>query len=79
MTRRPDTVGSTQQERSSTSAVLLVAAAIELIAEQGFDKTTAAQIGERAGYSREMVRHRYGSKEQLLEWMLEHEHKQLLL
>jgi AcrR family transcriptional regulator len=69
----------TQHERSAESAQLLVAATIELIAEQGFEKTTAAEIGERAGYSREMVRHRYGSKEQLLEWLLEHEQKTLLL
>ena len=42
-------------------------AAIELIAEKGFDRTTAAEIGERAGYSRSMVHVRYGSKEALLE------------
>jgi AcrR family transcriptional regulator len=42
-------------------------AAIELIAEKGFDRTTAAEIGERAGYSRSMVHARYGSKEALLE------------
>jgi AcrR family transcriptional regulator len=69
----------TQHERSAESAKLLVAATIELIAEKGFERTTAAEIGERAGYSREMVRHRYGSKEQLLEWLLEHENKTLLL
>jgi AcrR family transcriptional regulator len=78
-TRVAGVLGHTQRERSTTSAALLLRATIELIAEQGFEKTTAAQIGERAGYSREMVRHRYGSKEQLLEWVLEHEHKQLLL
>lgn len=72
-------VRRTQHERSAESAKLLVAATIELIAEKGFERTTAAEIGERAGYSREMVRHRYGSKEQLLEWLLEHEHKTLLL
>jgi AcrR family transcriptional regulator len=69
----------TQHERSAESAKQLVAATIELIAEKGFERTTAAEIGERAGYSREMVRHRYGSKEQLLEWLLEHEQKTLLL
>ena len=69
----------TQHERSAASAKLLVAATIELIAEKGFERTTAAEIGSRAGYSREMVRHRYGSKEALLEWLLEHEQKSLLL
>jgi AcrR family transcriptional regulator len=57
----------TQQERSEESAQRLLDAAIELIGEKGFDRTTAAEIGERAGYSRSMVRARYGSKEALLE------------
>src|ERR1700745_982557 len=57
----------TQQERSAESARRLLDAAIELIAEKGFERTTVAEIGERAGYSRSMVRARYGSKEALLE------------
>jgi AcrR family transcriptional regulator len=57
----------TQRERSEQSAKLLLQAAIELIAEKGFERTTVAEIGERAGYSRLMVRARYGSKEALLE------------
>lgn len=44
-----------------------MAAAIELIAEKGFERTTTAEISERAGYSRSMVHVRYGSKEALLE------------
>ena len=56
----------TQQERSAESARRLLDAAVELIAEKGFDRTTAAEIGERAGYSRSMVRARYGSKDALL-------------
>ncbi|MHB8693462.1 MAG: TetR/AcrR family transcriptional regulator [Solirubrobacteraceae bacterium] len=38
-----------------------------MIAEKGYERTTVAEIGERAGYSRSMVRARYGSKEALLE------------
>jgi AcrR family transcriptional regulator len=57
----------TQKERVEESARRLVDAALELIAEKGFERTTAAEIGERAGYSRSMVRDRYGSKEALLE------------
>ena len=60
-------VRRTQRERSAESARRLMDAAIELIAEKGFDRTTVAEIGERAGYSRSMVRARYGSKEALLE------------
>jgi AcrR family transcriptional regulator len=58
------------QARVAESAERLLQAALSLIAEQGFERTTAAQIGERAGLSREMVRVRYGSKEALLEKLL---------
>ncbi len=44
----------------------LTQALAELIAEQGYERTTAAQVGERAGYSRAAVRDRYGSKDGLL-------------
>ena len=57
----------TQGERSADSRHRLMAAAIELIAEKGFDRTSTAEISERAGYSRSMVHVRYGSKEALLE------------
>jgi AcrR family transcriptional regulator len=60
----------TQEERSAESARRLRDAAIELIGKQGYERTTAAQISERAGYSRPMVRTRYGSKQQLLESIL---------
>jgi AcrR family transcriptional regulator len=67
-----------QQERTAESARRLLAATVELIAEKGFDKTTAEEIGERAGYSRGMVWHRYGSKEHLLESLMD-EYKRRLL
>jgi AcrR family transcriptional regulator len=65
--RQSPTRRRTQRERSEESAKRLLDAAIELIAEKGFERTTVAEIGERAGYSRSMVRARYGSKEALLE------------
>ena len=68
-----------QSERSAESAKRLLDAAVQIIAEKGFDKATTAEIGERAGYSREMVRHRYGSKQQLLESLLDIEIKDRLL
>jgi AcrR family transcriptional regulator len=40
---------------------------VELIAEKGWEATTAAEIGRRAGYSRAMVHARYGSKDVILE------------
>jgi AcrR family transcriptional regulator len=39
---------------------------VELIAEKGWEATTAAEIGRRAGYSRAMVHARYGSKDAIL-------------
>ncbi len=57
----------TQAERRQQSKDRLLAAGVEVIAEQGFARTTLAQIGERAGYSRETVRLRHGTKLELLE------------
>lgn len=59
-----------QRERVEESSRRLAEAAIELIAEKGFSNTTAQEIGIRAGYSRAMVRERFGSKEALLEVVL---------
>lgn len=56
----------TQQQRSAESAERLRQALAELVIEQGYERTTAAEIGLRAGYSRSMVRERYESKDQLL-------------
>jgi AcrR family transcriptional regulator len=57
----------TQQERVEESTQRLLQAASELIAEGGYDAASAAEIGRRAGYSRSMVRARFGSKEQLVD------------
>jgi AcrR family transcriptional regulator len=48
----------------------LLHAAAELIVEQGWEATTAAEIGRRAGYSRAMVHARYGNKDAILETFL---------
>jgi AcrR family transcriptional regulator len=59
--------GLTQPQRVETSARRLVEAAAELITEKGWEATTAAEIGRRAGYSRAMVHARYGSKDAILD------------
>jgi AcrR family transcriptional regulator len=59
--------GLTQPQRVETSARRLIEAAAELITEKGWDATTAAEIGRRAGYSRAMVHARYGSKDAILD------------
>jgi AcrR family transcriptional regulator len=59
-----------QEDRVAESNERLLTAAIELIALQGFDRTTVAEIGTRAGYSHGIVHARFGSKEALLESIL---------
>lgn len=61
----------TQAERTAMSEDRLLKAALELISERGYDRTTLQAIGEAAGYSRGLVSHRFGSKEGLLWALLE--------
>jgi AcrR family transcriptional regulator len=68
----------TQAERLELSGRRLLAAAAELIAQQGWEATTAAEIGRRAGYSRAMVHARYGSKDALLDTLLRAEYEERL-
>jgi len=62
---------ATQVERSGRSAKALLDAASELIVEGGFGSLTFASIGERAGYSRGLVTSRFGSKDGLVEALIE--------
>lgn len=61
----------TQQQRVEESTARLIQAAAALIAEGGYEAATAAEIGRRAGYSRSMVRVRFGSKEALIDAVLQ--------
>jgi AcrR family transcriptional regulator len=69
----------TQQQRRDESARRLLEAAIALFAERGYEATSAGAIAERAGYSRSLVNVRYGSKQALLEALLETELEDRLL
>jgi AcrR family transcriptional regulator len=69
----------TQAERVDQSTHRLLQAAAQLVAEQGYHRTTAAQIAERAGYSREMVRARFGSKAELIADILASDYQRRLL
>jgi AcrR family transcriptional regulator len=51
---------------------------VKLIAEKGWEATTAAEIGRRAGYSRAMVHARYGSKDAILETLFATEYEKKL-
>jgi AcrR family transcriptional regulator len=77
MTSQP-TVRRTQEERVAESARRLLEAAIDLISEQGWERTTTAEISRRAGYSRAMANARYGSKEALLDTIMRTEYEERL-
>ncbi|MEY3975522.1 MAG: hypothetical protein RLZZ33_577 [Pseudomonadota bacterium] len=51
-----------QADRAALSDRLLMEAAIELIVKIGINGTTLQAVGERAGYSRGLATHRFGSK-----------------
>jgi AcrR family transcriptional regulator len=56
----------TQQERREETERKVLAAATALIAEHGSRALTLAEVGEAAGYSRGIVTHHFGSRENLL-------------
>lgn len=62
----PSTTRRSQAERVEASERALIDAAVALLAERGYQRTTLAAIGDRAGYSRGLVTERFGSKEGLL-------------
>jgi len=56
----------TQVERRQESERALLAAAAEVIAERGINGASLAVIGERAGTSRGLTTHHFGSKDSLV-------------
>jgi AcrR family transcriptional regulator len=61
------TARRTQRERRDHAEAALLNAAAELVVEHGVRSLTLARVGERAGYSRGIVTHHFGSKQALLE------------
>ncbi|MHA3022536.1 TetR/AcrR family transcriptional regulator [Mycobacterium sp. BMJ-28] len=57
----------TQEERRGEAERRLITAAAELVAEIGPARVTLALVGERAGYSRGLATHHFGSKSALME------------
>ena len=51
-----------QAERRDEAEQRLLAAAVRLVAEQGLERITLADVGEAAGYSRGRPAHNFGSK-----------------
>lgn len=69
-----------RQEQADAARNALIEAASQLFAERGYHDSSVAEIGARAGVSRGLVNHHFGSKENLLtavidshlrEWELE--------
>src|ERR1043165_6903985 len=56
----------TQQERREEAERKVLAAATALITQHGSRALTLAAVGEAAGYSRGIVSHHFGSRENLL-------------
>jgi AcrR family transcriptional regulator len=60
------TARRTQQQRRDQAESALLNAAAELVVEEGVHSLTLARVGERAAYSRGLVTHYFGSKQELL-------------
>jgi AcrR family transcriptional regulator len=61
----------TQEERRSEAERRLVHAAAELVGEIGPSRVTLANVGERAGYSRGLATHHFGSKGALMQRLVD--------
>ncbi|EFG78503.1 transcriptional regulator, TetR family [Mycobacterium parascrofulaceum ATCC BAA-614] len=61
----------TQEERRGDAERRLVAAAAELVGEIGPARVTLANVGERAGYSRGLASHHFGSKGALMQRLVD--------
>jgi AcrR family transcriptional regulator len=62
----------TQAERRDAARTAILETAIELLAAGGYASMTLADLGERAGYSRSLAAHYYGSKPELLRSIVEY-------
>ncbi|RWA46446.1 hypothetical protein AU476_36200 [Cupriavidus sp. UYMSc13B] len=62
----------TQEERRNEAERRVLDSALELVIEKGALRMTLGEVGERAGYSRGLPAHHYGSKEGLLKALIVH-------
>ncbi|MEL7045105.1 MAG: helix-turn-helix domain-containing protein [Pseudomonadota bacterium] len=61
----------TQEERRNEAENALLDAAAQLITEKGIHGASLAEIGRRAGYSRGLVNHHFGTKDALIERLID--------
>ena len=64
-------VPRTQEVRRTEAEQRLVTAAAEMVGEVGPSRVTLANVGERAGYSRGLATHHFGSKGALMQRLVE--------
>lgn len=62
----------TQADRREAAESRLVDAAVNLVAERGYDGFTLSDVGHAAGYSRGLPAHYFGRKEDLLALVAQH-------
>src|SRR3954447_20266254 len=65
-TSMPNGDRRTQAQRRAAARGAILDTAIELLADGGYANMTLADVGERAGYSRSLATHYFGSKPKLL-------------
>ncbi|SNQ49325.1 putative Regulatory protein TetR [Frankia canadensis] len=68
-TRRPR---RTQAQRRDAARAAILETAVRLLAGGGYSNMTLADLGERAGYSRSLAAHYFGSKPKLLAAIIDH-------
>lgn len=61
----------THAERTAATRARIVAAVVESVSEVGFQRTTAAEIAQRAGVTWGAVQHHFGGKDGMLRAVLE--------
>ncbi len=62
----------TQAQRRDAARIAILETAIHLLADGGYGNMTLADLGERAGYSRSLATHYFGSKPKLLAAIINH-------
>jgi AcrR family transcriptional regulator len=68
---RPTTKRATQAERTQEARARIIDAAFACLAEDGYQHTTLIEIAKRAGCSRELPRYHFGTKDQLMEALVD--------
>jgi AcrR family transcriptional regulator len=69
----------TRAEQNAASGRRLLAALVDLVAQQGYEATTAAEIGVHAGFSRAIVHARYRTKDALLDELMRTQYEERIV